>query len=70
MHQEGPLGILEAVPPYHPHYGKWRHMPQETSNARHVATLAGLNPAGRIISQLAKTAHLAQVRLCDIAPIF
>ncbi len=25
--KEGPLRMLEAVPPYRPHYGKWRHMP-------------------------------------------
>jgi hypothetical protein len=35
--------MLEAVPLHCPHYGKWRHVcPQGTSNARHVATLAGL----------------------------
>jgi hypothetical protein len=25
--KEGPLRMLEAVPLYCPHYGKWRHMP-------------------------------------------
>ncbi len=25
--KEGPLRMIEAVPLYRPHYGKWRHMP-------------------------------------------
>jgi hypothetical protein len=25
--KEGPLRIVEAIPLYCPHYGKWRHMP-------------------------------------------
>ena len=42
--KEGPLPVLAEVPLIRPYYGKWRHMPQGTSNARRVATLAGLEP--------------------------
>jgi hypothetical protein len=42
-YKEGRPRTLEAAPLHRPHYGKWRHVcPQGTSNARHVATLAGL----------------------------
>ena len=45
--KEGPLQMLEAVPLYCPHYGKWRHMPPRELESP-VATTTPMSTGGRM----------------------
>ena len=58
--KKGPLRILEAVPPYRPHYGKWRQTPPRDPRSAHAMSppLQDWNLARNTISHAVRTAEL------------